>query len=250
MTALLCAAMHAEHLQRDDVWAAVTRFAAAFERRRLSLTLFVHPFHAIRAGFDLTSRLAELRERGHEIGQHTHYYARFEESADGVRKQTSLDAGTIVRCLDRDHAYLREAGIEPTGYVSGGWAIRDEIFAWLADHGFRYDCSFRSYRLPYSNPDAVAGDDAEGPFRMDGVLEIPTTAAMSSWMWRRTARREVAAGGMRYRLVYLHDTDLIGRAKGLVFRRVAPLFAGSSRSVTGAELASAVAHELGGKNHG
>jgi hypothetical protein len=237
--------MHAEELQRDDVWRAVSRFAAAFERRGMRLTVFVHPFRAIRTRFDLASRLGELRDRGHEIGQHTHYYAAFVESAQGTRKETRLDVETIRACLDRDHAYLLEAGAAPSGYVSGGWAIHDEIYAWLRERRFAYDCSYRTFTLPYANPAATAGDAAAGPFRIDGIVEVPTTDPMGGWLRRGgSLRRPPATPARAYRLVYLHDTDLIGAVKGRIVSSLAPALARGSRSVTGAELASIVSAEL------
>jgi hypothetical protein len=249
VSGLLCLAMHAEELERDDVWRAVSRFAGAFERRGMRLTVFVHPFRAIRSGFDLAPRLGELRDRGHEIGQHTHYYATFEETAAGTRKETRLDRATIRACLDRDHAYLRDAGAAPSGYVSGGWAIHDEIFAWLRERGFVYDCSYRTYRLPYANAAAIAGDAAAGPFRLGGLVEVPTTDPMSGWMrrggsWRRATARAA------YRLVYLHDTDLLRGATGRIVSALAPELARGSRSVTGSALATIVSRDMKDRRDG
>jgi peptidoglycan/xylan/chitin deacetylase (PgdA/CDA1 family) len=250
MSDLLAVTFHAEHLERDDVWSHVARAAGAFARRRIPLTFFVHPFHAIRAGFDLRARLQELRDQGHEIGQHTHYYARFEQTATGTNKRTSLESETIERCLARDHAYLGEAGFSPTGYVSGGWAINDEVFAWLRANRFRYDCSFRTYRLPYANPAAAAGDDASGPFWLDRLLEVPTTAGLTTWLRRRPsgAPRPRAGDDARYELIYLHDTDLLEWPKRTLFLRAVPLLARGKRATTAGELASVVARGTSGAN--
>lgn len=249
---LLSVTMHAEHLERDDVWMRVSSTARDLGRRRIPITFFVHPFHAIRAGFDLRPRLEQLLVGGHEIGQHTHYYGRYEETPAGVRKETSLDPDTVERCLDRDHAYLRTAGITPAGYVSGGWAIPDGLFGWLRERAFAYDCSFRSYRLPYANPASLPGDDATVPFRVDGLLEIPTTARMSAWLRARAtgSARSLTAGRVRYELVYLHDTDLLHGPKRAMLRRLVPLLVRRRRPVAVGELASIVADELGGGHDG
>jgi peptidoglycan/xylan/chitin deacetylase (PgdA/CDA1 family) len=248
MSDLLAVTFHAERLERHDVWTQVARAAETFRRRRIPLTFFVHPFRAIRAGFDLRDRLVELRDLGHEIGQHTHYYAQFEQTATGTKKRTSIDLETIERCLARDHSYLAEAGFSPTGYVSGGWAIHDDIFAWLRENRFRYDCSFRTFPLPYANPASAPGDDATGPFWMDHLVEVPTTAALTTWMQRRPLRaaRRRTANGAGYELVYLHDTDLLDLRKRVAFRRFVPLLARGRRSTTAGELASLVAPETGG----
>jgi peptidoglycan/xylan/chitin deacetylase (PgdA/CDA1 family) len=249
MSDLLAVTIHAERLERDDVWTHVARAAETFRRRRIPLTFFVHPFRAIRAGFDLRSRLVELRDQGHEIGQHTHYYADFEQMAAGTKKRTSVDPETIERCLARDHAYLGEAGFSPTGYVSGGWAIHDDIFEWLRANRFRYDCSFRTFQLPYKNPSAAAGDDASGPFWMDHLLELPTTAALTTWLQRRASRSK-SGDGAGYELLYLHDTDLLDLRKRVAFRRLAPFLARGKRATTAGELASLVAPEAGEGDNG
>jgi hypothetical protein len=78
---------------------------------------------------------------------------------------------------------------------------------------------------------------------LGGLVEVPTTDPMSGWMrrggsWRRATARAA------YRLVYLHDTDLIGAVKGRIVSSLAPALARGTRSVTGAELASIVSAEL------
>ena len=166
--------MHAERLQRDHVWDVVSATLAALERHGMHATVFVHPWEAILAGADLGPRLRELADRGHEIGQHTHYYS---VSAGRTVTNRDLSPSRIRACLDRDFGYLEQAGLRPRGYVSGGWAIHDEIYTWLRERGFDYDCSYRTYELGYRNPNATQGDRASGPFPSGGVLVIPTTGS-------------------------------------------------------------------------
>ena len=104
-----CLTMHAERLEVDRVWSHDRRPAAPARASGWPSHLFVHPFSAIEAGADLGPKLRSLVERGHEIGQHTHYYA--PRPAGSTAKPASLvDPTTSIRCLNRDLDYLRERG--------------------------------------------------------------------------------------------------------------------------------------------
>lgn len=240
---LLCLALHAERLHDDPTWHRISRLLAQIERGGGRTTLFVSTLRAAAAGVDLRERLRELRERGHELGQHTHYYET--AIAAGIvsfTKRTALSEENIGRCLALDHETLTAAGIRPRGFVSGGWVIHDSVFSWLVEHGFEYDCSFRSFPLGYHSPAAGAGKSGPEPFdRADGLLEIPTTATLSLAVHRRLRRGKASArlGDLRYDVVYLHDYDLID------FRRRAQVAAlqllpGDAAAVPMAELAARV----------
>ena len=168
----------------------------------------MHPFSAIEAGFDLGPRVRELPSRGHEVAQHTHFYAPREPGADPHAKPVSLlTQDNVRRCLDRDLAYLRGAGAEPRGFVAGGWAVSEVTLRWLREEGFLYDAGVRSFALSYANPDAAAGDGWTAPRLEDGLLRLPTTASL-----RTTARGSASpagTAGSRYDMTYVHDYDLV-----------------------------------------
>lgn len=242
-----CLAVHAESLERDSVWDAVRRALDRIEPRGVRVTFFVHPFTAIRAAIDIADRIGELAQHGHEIAQHTHFYAEYEETAKGIRKRTDLDAEVIDRCLARDHDYLVSVGFTPRGFVSGGWAIVPEIVEWLQAHGFAYDCSYRTYRLPYESEHARSGDDAAGPFRKGPLLEVPTSATLPMEVRGPLpgGTGPIVVGDVRYRLSYLHDADLLERRKFLSLTRLRGLMLGRNvRHVTAGELAQVVGSML------
>ena len=66
---------HAEKLHEDAVWGRVLPIAEALAEDGIRLTFFVFPYRAEVVGADLTPRVRELDGLGHEIAQHTHFYA-------------------------------------------------------------------------------------------------------------------------------------------------------------------------------
>jgi peptidoglycan/xylan/chitin deacetylase (PgdA/CDA1 family) len=230
--------IHAESLQKDLVWERVSDALAGLERRRIRATLFVHPLGAIREGIDISGRVRELADRGHEIGQHTHYYSHYEVRPDeSLSKGTEMTPENIASRLEEDFAYLAACGQVPRGFVSGGWALHPSIFEWLSGRGFAYDCSHRTYRLRYPNPRAVEGDNCPAPHRIGDVFEIPTTAPIADVLRRRRAGRTLVDGTLAYDLFYLHDTDL-ARAHQRVALRWVVSTARAAAFVSARELAS------------
>ena len=198
-----CISLHAERLERDDVWRRTDAFLHRLERRGGRATVFVHPRSAIAAGAQLRPRIRELLDRGHEIGQHTHFYA----GDSGVGKpQTDLSPENVRRSLDRDHRYLSDAGADPRGFVAGAWAMVAEVTPWLRDHGFTYDASVRAFPLSYDSGAASPGDGWTAAEIEQGFVRLPTTAPVSRAVRGRAPRARVAQTD--YELLYLHDYDL------------------------------------------
>lgn len=211
-SSILSLAFHAERLELDNVWSAVVDFLEKWNARGLGSTFFVHTLRARMAGKDIRPRLQWLVEHGVEIAQHTHFYDFFEANQFGVRKTTSLDPATVTHALTQDHEYLCSAGFDPSGFVAGGWALSPAATPWLVRAGFRYDCSLRSFDLPY----LPKRDEHFGYFtgvRCDsGLLRIPTTSDLTNH-FRRLFRTSLIVEGFAYDIVYLHDTDLLDRRK-------------------------------------
>jgi peptidoglycan/xylan/chitin deacetylase (PgdA/CDA1 family) len=216
---LRCFVVHAERLNRDQVWDRTLQVLDLLEAAGGRGTLFVHPFEAIQTGFDLAPRIEELLARGHEIAQHTHFYAP-KALGDLGKPLADTSRENVLRCLDRDHAELVRCGADPRGFTSGGWLIDDTAIAWVTERGFRFDCSYRSFDLHYENPRAARGQ-ATRPVLAGSVIRLPTTMTL----------REAAAGlhrrggvmklkDLSYQLVYTHDHDLVQPMRGFAARRV------------------------------
>lgn len=226
----LCLTVHAERLHQAPVWDAVQRLLGRLERAGGRATFLVSPLRASVAGVDLGPRLRELVARGHEVGQHTHYYA---VTTAGHRvsfeKRSDASPENLRRCLDHDHGRLLAAGVRPRGFVAGAWAIHDVAHDWLVEHGFEYDLTFRSFPLGYHSPAAARGDGCDAPFVMRGLLEIPTTATLA-----RAVRRTLARRDRPHEVVYLHDYDLTAARSRLLLAALDRLVGPVERVTIGA----------------
>ena len=208
---------HAERLHDDRTWARLCDALARLERHGQPATVFVAPAQARLAGADLRDRLHELQGRGHEVALHTHFYRRLEMGTrQHIVKESAFDSETIERCLAADVATLHDAGIEPRGFVAGGFARCAPAFAWLAEHGFAYDASYRAFTSRATPHDP--GPDATAPFRIADLVEVCTTAPLRSALVRGWKRSAVDAGALRYAVVYLHDYDLLRPQVAIAWR--------------------------------
>jgi len=201
-------AFHAEKLHDDRVWRRVQPVARWMSVRGITATFFVYPFRAQVANRDITQRVQALAALGHEIGQHTHFYAG--TMIDKPGKVDDLSEANIVHCLNRDFETLRKSGFAPKGFTAGGWFVNATVLDRLVELGFVYDCSAQfpkprgSHNSPYNrwlrSPEVHT--NAHG-----GLICLPTTCSLGEWFkWGRKVRTE---GKVSYQLIYLHDYDLL-----------------------------------------
>jgi hypothetical protein len=240
----ICPSMHAEHLHMPSVWRA-TR--ATLERSRLTWTIFVDPLLARIEHLDLAPALTWFAEHGHEVALHTHHHRLLGEpgSTTGFVTGQRLSDDDVHRCLQENFDYLSERGHEPKGFVSGSWLVLDSIYEWLAARGFAYDSTLRTYAA--AGPWSGLVDDAPCPTvrRVNGILEVPTTAPITAQLRGRIGRapRTVTLDGLAYDLYYLHDYDLTRAHKRWAVRlldRSAPKDSAASVSVLAQRIAGLV----------
>jgi len=201
-------AFHAEKLHDDQVWRRLERVARWMARKDIKATFFVYPFRAEVAGRDITDRVQTLASLGHEIGQHTHFYAG--TKIGKAEKVDDLSQANIIHCLYRDFETLQQTGLPPKGFTAGSWFINRPILDTLVELGFAYDCSAQ-----FPKPKEVA----HSPYHCwlqfpqlytnsrGQLLCLPTTCSLGEWFkWGRKMR---AQSQVLYQHVYLHDYDLL-----------------------------------------
>ena len=111
------------------------RSRTALAEDGIALTFFVFPYRAEAVGADLTARVRELKELGHEIAQHTHFYAG--KSFLTEQKSDDFSDGNVVACLERDADTLRAMGVEPRGVHRRGLAAARGGIGGVARPGVR-----------------------------------------------------------------------------------------------------------------
>ena len=191
---VVCPTLHAEALHDDRVWELVRKTLARSEMR---WTLFVEPLRARIDQIDIGPRLAWLAGEGHEIGMHTHHYrllgppgatTGFDKTIDGVSHDE------LVRGLRECWEYLVERGHRPHGFVAGGWLTLEPVFAWLAAHGFDYDCSLRTYAPTRAGSTWSPGVTSSAAARIGALVEIPTTTTLGTLRTAEAATPGVDSG--------------------------------------------------------
>jgi peptidoglycan/xylan/chitin deacetylase (PgdA/CDA1 family) len=211
--------LHAERLDRPDVWHRTSHLLEAMEARRARATIFVDPSVAIDAGIDIGSHIRALLGRGHEIGLRTRWDLPPAPADAGTRAEPATP-DNVRRCLERDLDYLRTAGADPRGFVAGGWAIPQAALTWLRERDFAYDASVRSFPIR-DEPEAAADNGWTRPRLEDGLVRLPTTSLLIQIAQRRG--HPLDAGTFRYELGFIHDYDLTSvphrMAAGAALRR-------------------------------
>jgi hypothetical protein len=210
---MVCATMHAEQLHDERVWSLTRSTLLSSELR---WTVFVDPLLPRIARYDIAPILAWLAENGHEVAMHVHHHALVGEkgrTTGFVRGQT-LSSDDIRRCLSESHDYLTERGHHPIGFVSGSWLVLDPIFEWLRGHGFVYDSTLRTYANAGPYTDLVPDARCLRVQRIGTLLEVPTTATQRQQLRAELLpRSSLRVSDLGYDLYYMHDYDMLHRAK-------------------------------------
>src|SRR2546428_8026036 len=97
-------AIHAEKLHDERVWRRVKKMAIWMAQRNWRATFFVYPFRAQVAGREIADRVQTLATLGHEIGQHTHFYA--DTRIDKPNKMDDVSEENVLHCVQRDFETL------------------------------------------------------------------------------------------------------------------------------------------------
>jgi hypothetical protein len=208
-------AFHAEKLHEQRVWKNVRWIAGWMARHNLKGTFFVYPFPALVAGTSISDRVQWLGSLGHEIAQHTHFYA----GAKIAKKEKvdDLSKANVVHCIRRDFEMLKEFGFSPKGFTAGSWFVNDVVLDALVELGFVYDCSaqFPRPKILGPGPNNRWLRAPQYYFNNHGrLLCLPTTCSLGEWFkWSRKARR---GSDQLYQIVYLHDYDLLSLKRGLL----------------------------------
>jgi hypothetical protein len=220
-------AFHAEKLHDDQVWRRVTRIARWMAWKDIKATFFVYPFRAQVAGRDITDRVQTLASLGHEIGQHTHFYAG--TKIDKPVKIDDLSQANIMHCLYRDLETIQQMGFQPKGFSAGAWFVNETVWDLLVNLGFTYDCSAQ-FPQPKKMADSVNNrwlgypqfyTNARGQ-----ILCLPTTCSLGEWF--KWGRRITTGGEVPYQLIYLHDYDLLTFRNHLALSCFLKIFTGQT----------------------
>ena len=209
-------AFHAERLHDQRVWRKVERVAGWMAEHDMKATFFVYPFPAAVAGKSISERVQWLGSLGHEIAQHTHFYAGTKITKH--EKRDDLSQANVIHCLRRDFETLKEFGFPPKGFTAGSWFVNDVVLDALVELGFVYDCSaqFPGPKTLSSSPNNRWLRAPQYYSNTHGrLLCLPTTCSLGEWFkWGRKSRSETDQSPQ---IVYLHDYDLLSLKRSLLF---------------------------------
>ena len=192
----LCLSFHTERLHDDQLWEKIKNVVALLEKYKIRAVWFsINPTFAVyqQMGFNekkWRGRLRYLAQHGQIIEQHTHFYKTRKSDYD-------LSAAHVKKRLTEDRDWLEDQGYKIKGFVSGTWVINSDIVEALADLGYQYDCSARTFGLNYlkhRNNQMVINC----PQKFNSLWEIPTTTPVKKAFFQ--------FGDCQ--LIYLHDYDL------------------------------------------
>jgi hypothetical protein len=205
--------LHTEALHDDRVWRRVQLALDALDQRQTKITFLIYPFRAVAAGCDVRERVRELIDRGHEIGQHTHFYVG--DVTERPHKRTDLSDRNVRACIKRDYLWLKNCGAEPKGFCGGNFMMTDAAFEALTQLGFVYDCSARLpwERKNFEMPHPWLERAEVRTFRQQPLVLLPTTEYLTLPQFldprRRNRTASLSQNGTSYQLIMNHDSDLL-----------------------------------------
>ena len=208
-------AFHAERLHEPRVWKKVERVAGWMAEHNMRATFFVYPFRAAVAGKSISERVQWLGSLGHEIAQHTHFYAGMKIAKK--EKVNDLSKANVVHCIRRDFEMLKESGFSPRGFSAGSWFVNDAVLDALVELGFVYDCSAQFPRPKTSGPVPNHRWLRAPQYYSNShgrLLCLPTTCSLGEWF--KWGRKTISESDQFYQLVYLHDYDLLSLKRGIL----------------------------------
>lgn len=199
---------HAEKLHQERVFARVEKVCSKMARDGMTATFFVYPFRAQVANRNIKERVQALAGLGHEIGQHTHFY--YVDNIDNPGKTNDFSAINIERCLHRDYETLSRMGYTAKGFTAGSWVVNETVWDVLIQLGFSYDCS-TLFPKPGGTVNSTDMRWLESPqlYTNEGgqLLCLPTSCSLGEWF--KWGYRIKTNGRVPYRIVYVHDYDLL-----------------------------------------
>jgi peptidoglycan/xylan/chitin deacetylase (PgdA/CDA1 family) len=205
--------LHTELLHDDRVWRRMQAALNVLDKRNIKATFLVYPLRSVAAGRDVRVRVQELAERGHEVGQHTHFYVG--QVTERPHKRSDLSDKNVRECILRDYLWLKECGTEPKGFCAGNFMMTETAFETLAELGFTYDCSSRlpwdrkNFELPYSWLEGARVRNFHGR----PLVLLPNTEYLTLPQVldprRRNRRASLMNGNGGYQLIMNHDYDLL-----------------------------------------
>jgi hypothetical protein len=201
-------AFHAEKLQEPRVWRQVRRIARWTAIHNIKMTFFVYPFPALVTGESIIDRVQWLGSLGHEIAQHTHFYAG--KKIEKKEKVDDLSEANILHCVRRDFETLKAMGFPPTGFTAGSWFVNETVLDVLVELGFIYDCSAQ-FPKPHMSAPAPHTQWLRSPQYYSNnhgqILRLPTTCSIGEWF--KWGRKTASWTFQFHQIVYLHDYDLL-----------------------------------------
>jgi hypothetical protein len=205
--------LHTERLHDDRVWSRVQAALDELDERKVKITFLVYPLRSVAAGRDVKARVREIAGRGHEIGQHTHFYVG--QVTERPHKRSDLSDKNVRECISRDCDWLRNCGLDPQGFCAGNFMMTETAFKTLAELGFVYDCSARlpwerrNFEAPHTWLEAACVRDFGGrPLVLLPNTEYLTVSQVLDPR-RRNRRASLVNGSSKYQLIMNHDYDLL-----------------------------------------
>jgi len=205
--------LHTERLHDDQVWRRVQAALDELDKRGRKITFLVYPMRSLAAGRNVRERVKELAARGHEVGQHTHFYSG--PVTERPHKRSDLSDKNVRECIARDYHWLTECVARPKGFCAGNFMMTETAFETLAEFGFLYDCSAR---LPWERNDFEAPHpwlESAEVREFDGrpLVLMPNTEYLTLTQLlhprRRNRTASLAGESGSYQLVINHDYDLL-----------------------------------------